>query len=86
MNTPRGPYIGVMHQALQGLAALDPADADVAEAARAIVDMPHGCRPFRCHIDPSQDGAEVVNVMADRVCAKMFRRIGLEDLLRVGGQ
>jgi len=84
-----GPYVGVAHQALQGLAALEPADADVAEVARAIVeivDMPHGRRPFRCHIDPSQDGAEVVNAMADRVRAEMFRRIGLEDLLRVSGQ
>ena len=84
-----GPYVGVAHQALQGLAALEPADADVAEVARAIVeivDMPHGRRPFRCHIDPSQDGAEVVNAMADRVRTEMFRRIGLEDLLRVSGQ
>ncbi|MBV6754061.1 SDR family oxidoreductase [Pseudomonas chlororaphis] len=84
-----GPYAGVAEQALQGLAALEPADADVGEVARAIVeivDMPHGSRPFRCHIDPSQDGAEVVNAMADRVRAEMFRRIGLENLLRVSGQ
>lgn len=81
-----GPYAGVPEQALKGLAALEPADADVQDVARAIVnivDMPLGTRPFRCHIDPSQDGAEIVNGMADRVRAEMFRRIGLEDLLRV---
>ena len=80
-----GPYAGVPDQALKGLAALEPADADVGEVANAIVeivDMPSGTRPFRRHIDPSQDGAEIVNAMADRVRAEMFRRIGLEDLLK----
>ncbi|NWA01228.1 SDR family oxidoreductase [Pseudomonas gingeri] len=84
-----GPYAGVAAQALEGLAALEPADADVVEVARAIVeivDLPHGSRPFRRHIDPSEDGAEVVNAMADRVRAEMFRRIGLDDLLRVGSR
>jgi NAD(P)-dependent dehydrogenase (short-subunit alcohol dehydrogenase family) len=80
-----GPYAGVPDQALKGLAALEPADADVGEVANAIVEivgMPFGTRPFRRHIDPSQDGAEIVNAMADRVRAEMFRRIGLEDLLK----
>ena len=80
-----GPYAGVPDQALKGLAALEPADADVGEVADAIVEiveMPSGTRPFRRHIDPSQDGAEIVNAMADRVRAEMFRRIGLEDLLK----
>jgi NAD(P)-dependent dehydrogenase (short-subunit alcohol dehydrogenase family) len=79
-----GPYAGVPEQSLKGLAALEPEDADVADVARAIVDivdMPAGRRPFRRHVDPSQDGAEVVNAMADRVRAEMLRRIGLEDLL-----
>jgi NAD(P)-dependent dehydrogenase (short-subunit alcohol dehydrogenase family) len=80
-----GPYAGVPDQALKGLAALEPAGADVGEVANAIVEivgMPFGTRPFRSHIDPSQDGAEIVNAMADRVRAEMFRRIGLEDLLK----
>ncbi|MGH1557617.1 SDR family NAD(P)-dependent oxidoreductase [Caulobacter segnis] len=80
-----GPYAGVADKALGGLAALEPADADAAEVARAIarvVDTPFGRRPFRVHVDPSQDGAEVVNGVADRVRAEMFRRIGLEDLLK----
>jgi len=43
---------------------------------------PFGKRPFRIHIDPSQDGAEIVNGVADRVRAELLRRIGLEDVLR----
>ena len=80
-----GPYAGVPDQALKGLASLEPADADAASVATAIVDvidMPFGTRPFRTHIDPSEDGAEIVNGVADRVRAELFRRIGLEDLLR----
>ncbi|MDB5768926.1 MAG: Short-chain dehydrogenase/reductase [Collimonas fungivorans] len=79
-----GPYAGVPQQALQGLAALEPADADAGSVAEAIVEvigMPFGGRPFRTHIDPSQDGCEIVNGVADRVRSEMFRRIGLEDLL-----
>jgi NAD(P)-dependent dehydrogenase (short-subunit alcohol dehydrogenase family) len=79
-----GPYAGVSEQALKGLASLEPADADAASVATEIVrvvGLPFGKRPFRTHIDPSQDGAEVVNGVADRVRAEMFRRIGLEDLL-----
>ncbi|PFH12292.1 NADP-dependent 3-hydroxy acid dehydrogenase YdfG [Collimonas sp. PA-H2] len=80
-----GPYARVPELALQGLAALEPADADAGAVAKAIVDvvgMPFGSRPFRTHIDPSQDGCEIVNGVADRVRSEMFRRIGLEDLLR----
>lgn len=79
-----GPYAGVPDHALKGLASLEPADADVAEVAAAIVrvvDTPFGQRPFRVHIDPSQDGAEIVNGVADRVRTEIYRRIGLEDLL-----
>jgi NAD(P)-dependent dehydrogenase (short-subunit alcohol dehydrogenase family) len=86
-----GPYAGVPEQALKGLASLEPADADVSAVADAvvrIVDTPFGRRPFRTHIDPSHDGAEIVNGVADRVRAEMFRRIGIEDLLspRLSGQ
>jgi NAD(P)-dependent dehydrogenase (short-subunit alcohol dehydrogenase family) len=79
-----GLYAGVAEQALKGLASLEPADADaraVAEAIVKVVDLPFGKRPFRTHIDPSQDGCEIVNGVADRVRAEMFRRIGLEELL-----
>lgn len=79
-----GPYAGVADQALKGLASLEPADADPATVATAIVeivDMPQGKRPFRTHIDPSQDGAMEVNAVADRMRKEMYRNIGLEDLL-----
>ena len=80
-----GPYKGLPELALKGLASLEPADADAASVATAIVDvvnMPFGNRPFRTHIDPSEDGAEIVNGVADRVRAELFRRIGIEDLLK----
>jgi NAD(P)-dependent dehydrogenase (short-subunit alcohol dehydrogenase family) len=79
-----GPYAGVADQALKGLANLEPADADPAEVAGEIVrvvDLPLGKRPFRVHVDPSQDGAEVVNAVADRMRREMYRNIGLADLL-----
>lgn len=79
-----GPYAGVADMALKGLAALEPGDADPEEVARQIVrvvDLPHGTRPFRVHVDPSQDGAEVVNMVADRMRREIYRAIGLQDLL-----
>jgi len=79
-----GPTADIPDVALKGLAALEPPDADAAEVAKAIVavvDAPFGKRPFRVHIDPSQDGAEIVNGVADRVRAELLRRIGLEDVL-----
>jgi len=79
-----GPYAGFGEQVRNGFAAIVPADADVSAVAEAIVkvvDAPFGKRPFRVHIDPTQDGAEVVNGVLDRVRAEMLRRVGLEDLL-----
>jgi hypothetical protein len=43
--------------------------------------MPFGKRPFRVHVDPAQDGADIVNGVADRVRAEMYHKIGLADLL-----
>lgn len=80
-----GPYAGVAEQALEGLKALEPADADPEAVARAIVevvDTPFGQRPFRVHVDPSQDGAEVVNAVGDRMRRDMLRQLGLGDLLQ----
>lgn len=80
----KGPTADLPDVALKGLAALEPADADagaVAVEIARVVDMPFGRRPFRVHIDPSQDGAEIVNGVADRVRAELLRRIGLEDVL-----
>ena len=80
----KGPTASIPDVALKGLTALEPKDADPSEVARAIVkivETPPGKRPFRVHIDPSQDGAEIVNGVADRVRRELLRRIGLEDLL-----
>ncbi|CAA0090324.1 Uncharacterised protein [Starkeya nomas] len=79
-----GPYFGVADQTMKGLTALEPADADPGEVARqlvAIVDAPFGKRPYRVFIDPSQDGAEEVFRVGDRMRREMFHNIGLKDLL-----
>jgi NAD(P)-dependent dehydrogenase (short-subunit alcohol dehydrogenase family) len=79
-----GPYAHLADDIMKGFAATAPADADVADVAKAIVqvvDMPFGKRPLRVHIDPAQDGAEIVNGVADRVRREMYRNIGLADLL-----
>jgi NAD(P)-dependent dehydrogenase (short-subunit alcohol dehydrogenase family) len=79
-----GPYKGFADEVLQGFSSIVPPDADVSAVAEAIVrvvDTPFGKRPFRVHVDPTQDGAEVVNMVSDRVRAEMLRRIGLGDLL-----
>jgi NAD(P)-dependent dehydrogenase (short-subunit alcohol dehydrogenase family) len=79
-----GPYAHLGDDIMKGFAATAPADADVADVAKAIVsvvDLPFGKRPFRVHIDPAQDGAEIVNGVADRVRTEMYRNIGLSDLL-----
>jgi NAD(P)-dependent dehydrogenase (short-subunit alcohol dehydrogenase family) len=74
-----GPYAGFAEQVLKGLASIVPPDADVSAVADAIVkvvDAPYGKRPFRVHVDLTQDGAEVVNGVSDRVRAELLRRIG----------
>ena len=79
-----GPYAGFGDEVRQGFASIVPADADVSAVAEAIVrvvETPFGRRPFRVHVDPTQDGAEVVNAVSDRVRAELLRRIGLGDLL-----
>jgi NAD(P)-dependent dehydrogenase (short-subunit alcohol dehydrogenase family) len=79
-----GPYAGFADQVRKGFTSIVPPDADVQAVADAIVkvvDAPFGKRPYRVHIDPTQDGAEVVNAVMDRVRAELIRRIGLADLL-----
>ncbi|MFJ6988146.1 MULTISPECIES: SDR family oxidoreductase [unclassified Streptomyces] len=81
-------YGGLMEQVGAHLAALAPADADVADVAREIVrvvNLPAGRRPFRTHVDPSNDGSEEVSVVADRIRAEFYQRLGLQDLLHPAG-
>ena len=81
------PYGGSFDQdLLKSLTATVPPDADVATVAQAIVkivEAPFGQRPFRVHVDPAQDGAEVVAAVADRIRTEFLRRIGLADLISV---
>src|SRR5216684_4096672 len=79
-----GPYKSFADDVMKGFASIVPPDADAAavgEAIVKIVDAPFGKRPFRVHVDPTQDGAEVVNMVSDRVRAELLRRIGLVDVL-----
>lgn len=79
-----GPYAGIEQQIMNGFASIVPPDANVegvADAIVKVVDTPFGKRPFRVHVDPTQDGAEVVNAVLDRVRAELLRRVGLGDLL-----
>jgi hypothetical protein len=55
--------------------------SDVEAAIVDVVDTPHGKRPFRVHIDPADDGAAVVNAVADRIRTEFLTRIELQDLL-----
>src|SRR5438270_81752 len=79
-----GPYKGFADDVLKGFSSIVPPDANVegvADAIVKVVDAPFGKRPFRVHYDPTQDGAEVVNMVLDRVRAELLRRIGLTDVL-----
>jgi NAD(P)-dependent dehydrogenase (short-subunit alcohol dehydrogenase family) len=80
-----GPYSGFAGQVQKAFAAIVPPDADastVAEAIVEVVDAPFGKRPFRVHIDPTEDGADVGFKVLDRVRAEMLHRVGLSDLLK----
>lgn len=79
-----GPYANVDNTALEGLTKLEPLDADpqsVATAVLRVVNLEKGKRPFRVHVDPSNDGSEIVNAVADRMREQLMERIGLADLL-----
>ncbi|MFD9699750.1 SDR family NAD(P)-dependent oxidoreductase [Lentzea sp. NPDC059081] len=75
-------YPGLMDQVGAKLAELEPSWADVGAVADAIVSVVDAEKPpFRVHVDPSSDGAEVVNAVADRVRAEFLRRTELADLI-----
>jgi NAD(P)-dependent dehydrogenase (short-subunit alcohol dehydrogenase family) len=80
-----GPYAGFGEQIQKAFAAIVPTEADaslVADAIVGIVDTPFGKRPFRVHIDPSEDGADVAFAVIDRVRNEMLHRVGFSDLLK----
>jgi NAD(P)-dependent dehydrogenase (short-subunit alcohol dehydrogenase family) len=79
-----GPYAGFGDEIMKAFGAIVPPDADassVAEAIVRVVDTPFGKRPFRVHIDPTQDGAEVAFAVIDRVRNEMLHRVGFSDIL-----
>jgi hypothetical protein len=79
-----GPYKGYDKKIQDAFAAIVPDKADVGAVAEAIVKVvgaPFGKRPFRVHIDPTHDGAEVAFGVIDRVRTEMLRRVGLDELL-----
>jgi NAD(P)-dependent dehydrogenase (short-subunit alcohol dehydrogenase family) len=79
-----GPYAGFSQQVRTAFDAIVPADAKAGAVADAIVNVvgtPFGKRPFRVHVDPTHDGAEVTNMVMDRMRAEMLHRVGLSDLL-----
>jgi NAD(P)-dependent dehydrogenase (short-subunit alcohol dehydrogenase family) len=79
-----GPYKGYGKKIQEAFAAILPESADagaVAEAIVKVVDAPFGKRPFRVHIDPTQDGAEVAFAVIDRLRNEMLHRVRLDELL-----
>lgn len=81
----RGPYAGFGEKVQKAFAEIVPPDADASAVADAIVEVvgkPFGKRPFRVHIDPVEDGANVAFTVIDRLRAEMLHRVGLSDLLK----
>ena len=79
-----GPYANYGNKIMKAFAAIVPPDADsaaVGDAIAKIVDTPFGKRPFRVHVDPTQDGAEVAFTVIDRMRTDMLHRVGLDELL-----
>lgn len=80
-----GLYKGFFEQYMEAVTKMLPHNVNAGEVSRLmakIVEMPHGTRPYRIHVDPSNDGSEVVSAVADRVRAEMFRTLGMEDMLK----
>jgi len=80
-----GPYAGFGDEIMKAFGAIVPPDADaslVADAIVKVVDTPFGQRPFRVHVDPTQDGADVAFAVIDRVRNEMLHRVGFSDLLK----
>jgi NAD(P)-dependent dehydrogenase (short-subunit alcohol dehydrogenase family) len=80
-----GPYAGFGEEITKAFAAIVPPDADassVADAIVKVVDTSFGQRPFRVHIDPTQDGADVAFAVIDRMRSEMLHRVGFSDLLK----
>ena len=81
----QGPTRGLGERIQKAFAAIVPEDADAGLVAEALVDIvqaPYGKRPFRVHVDPAQDGADVGFAVLDRLRAEMLQRVGMAELLK----
>lgn len=74
-----GPYAGYGERIQKAFNELVPPEADPA----AVVNAPFGQRPFRVHVDPSEDGGQVGFTVVDRLKTEMMYRTGLSELLKV---
>jgi NAD(P)-dependent dehydrogenase (short-subunit alcohol dehydrogenase family) len=75
---------GLLDQVAIRLADPAPGGTDPQMVAAAIVWVVHsapGCRPFRVHVDPADDGAETVDRVGDLARRDLYRRVGIEDPL-----
>ncbi len=76
-----GKLLGELPDRLGSIVPEDADAGDVAVEIARVVDLPREERPFRVHIDPGQDGSEVVCTVGDRIRTEFFGRVGIEDLL-----
>jgi NAD(P)-dependent dehydrogenase (short-subunit alcohol dehydrogenase family) len=82
----RAPYHGVEESLGAAYAAFEPEDADSADVAEKIadvVDMRHGTRPGRVHVDPAEDGSELVSGVRERLRKDRMKLAGHGDLFMV---
>jgi NAD(P)-dependent dehydrogenase (short-subunit alcohol dehydrogenase family) len=80
-----GPYAGIARHIQDAIAGIVPEDANpgsVAGAVACVVDAPFGERPFRVHVDPSEDGASVAFSVIDRIRDEMLKRMSFSDLAK----
>ncbi|KAL1880818.1 hypothetical protein VTK73DRAFT_4988 [Phialemonium thermophilum] len=85
-RAPDSPYYGIEDKALNGLAGLEPPDADasvVAEKIADVIEMPHGARPRRVYHDPADDGSETVSAVREQILKYRTEKIGIGELLHV---
>src|SRR5438105_1785220 len=75
------PYLAPYFAAMERKSPPDADAGSVADTIVKVVDAPFGKRPFRVHVDPTQDGADVAFAVIDRVRTEMLHRVGLSELL-----
>ncbi|STY44592.1 D-beta-hydroxybutyrate dehydrogenase [Listeria grayi] len=78
-------YPDLMENIGKKLAEIEPADADPSSVAAEIVriiSLLAGERPYRVHVDPTDDGSKAVSDIADQNRIDFLNRIGLADFLK----